>query len=105
MIELTESAAEQIRKSAREGNMMGMPLRIAVQKDEEGAFHYAMGFDDKLTESDMKFESHGIDLVVAPVSQEMLNGTRIDFVTLDDGNVGFIFLNPQDPNCKDTASE
>lgn len=96
MITVTPEAAEQIRESAKQGNIEGMPLRIAVTRLEDGSFHYALGFDDKSHEGDKAFQSEGVDIVVAPQSLEMLSGTVIDFVELD-GKMEIIFINPNDP--------
>lgn len=96
MISVTPAAANQIRESARHGNMQGMPLRVAVTRLEDGSFHYALGFDDTSREGDNVFSSEGIDIVVAPHSLPMLDGTVIDYVEID-GNNEIIFVNPNDP--------
>ena len=96
MISVTPAAAQQIRASARQGNMQGMPLRIAVTRLEDGSFHYALGFDDTSREGDNTFTSEGIDIVVAPQSLPMLDGTVIDYVEID-GKNEIIFVNPNDP--------
>ena len=97
MISLTPEAARQIRESAKQGNMQGMPLRVAVTRLEDGSFHYALGFDDTSREGDNRFQSEGIDLVVAPQSMELLDGTVIDYVELEPGRKDIIFMNPNDP--------
>ncbi len=96
MISVTPAAAEQIRDSARQGNMQGMALRVAVTRLENGSFHYALGFDDTSREGDNVFKSEGIDIVVAPQSLPMLDGTVIDYVDIE-GNKEIIFINPNDP--------
>jgi iron-sulfur cluster assembly accessory protein len=96
MISVTPAAAQQIRESARQGNMQGMALRIAVTRMENGNFHYALGFDDTSREGDNVFTSEGIDIVVAPQSLPMLDGTVIDYVEID-GKNEIIFVNPNDP--------
>ncbi len=96
MISVTPAAAHQIRESARQGNMQGMALRIAVTRLEDGSFHYALGFDDTSREGDNMFTSEGIDIVVAPQSLPMLDGTVIDYVEIDGSNE-IIFVNPNDP--------
>ena len=96
MITVTPQAAEQIQESARQGKLEGMPLRIAVTRLEDGDFHYALGFDDNSREGDKTFQSEGIDIVVAPQSMDMLNGTVIDYVDLE-GKMEIVFINPNDP--------
>ena len=96
MISLTPEAAKQIRESAKQGNMQGMPLRVAVTLTPGGDFHYALGFDDTSREGDNTFVSEGIEIVVAPQSMSQLNGTVIDYVEID-GKNEIIFINPNDP--------
>lgn len=98
MITVTEKAAEQIRYSAEQSGMEILPLRIAADKTTDGGIHYGMGFDDSQHEEDNTFTSSGVTIVVTKNSLELMNGTTIDFVELDDGNKEFIFLNPNDPN-------
>ena len=98
MITLTPAAAKQVRQSAREGKMEGMALRIAATRKPDGSIHYAMGFDDVGREQDAKFTSEGIEIVVAPISLDLVTGTTVDYVELEPGQYSFIFLNPNDPN-------
>jgi iron-sulfur cluster assembly accessory protein len=102
MITLTLEAAQQIRESAKQGNMQGMPLRVAVTLTPSGDFHYALGFDDTSRDGDNIFKSEGIDIVVAPQSIGQLNGTVIDYVEID-GKHEIIFINPNDPAQKSNS--
>lgn len=98
MITVTQEAARQIRESARQGNAEGLPLRIAAQRHDNGAIHYAMGFADEEHDEDLRFSSEGVDIIVSPMSLGLLDNTVIDFVELDNGEKNFIFKNPNDPN-------
>ncbi len=98
MAELTPAAAAQIRESAGQADALGLPLRIAVEKRDDGTLHYAMGFDDVGGEDDLKFESEGIAIVVARSSAEWTHELVVDYVQLDSGEMAFVFLNPKDPN-------
>jgi len=102
MITVTPEAAEQIRESAKQGNTEGMPLRVAATRLEDGSFHYARGFDDNSHEDDKAFQSEGVDIVIAPQSLELLDGTVIDYVELD-GKMEIIFINPNDPSQQQTS--
>ena len=97
MISLTGAALEQIRHSAEVGGLQSMPLRIAVKEQEDGSFHYAMGFDDQRLPGDTFLNFDGVDLVVAVQSKELADGMTIDYVELEPGKSEFIFLNPNDP--------
>lgn len=97
MITITSSAAKQIRQSAKQGHLEGLALRVAATRNPDGSLHYGMGFDDVGRDDDLKFNSAGIDIVIAPVSMDLLNGTTIDYVELEPGKNEFIFINPNDP--------
>ncbi len=97
MISLTASALEQMKRSAQDGGMQGMPLRIAIKEQEDGSFHYAMGFDEQRLPGDQFLNFDGIDLVVSTASKDLADGLTIDFVELEPGQFEFIFLNPNDP--------
>ncbi len=96
MITVTEEAAKQIKLSARQGKSEGMPLRIAASKNDDNSIHYGMGFDDS-KEDDISITSEDVEIVVSPVSAELLNNTVLDFVELEPGKHQFIFMNPNDP--------
>lgn len=98
MITVTPEAAKQIMDSAKQSKAEGLPLRIAVQRNDDGSLHYALGFADEEHDEDLSFKSEGIEIVVSPISLELLNNTIIDFVDLDSGEKNFIFRNPNDPN-------
>lgn len=97
MITLTRSAAEQVKKSARESNLEGLSLRLAAKRLEDGSFDYGMGFDSE-AEEDIKFKCEGVNVVVSPPYMELLNGVTLDYVELEPGSFNFIFLNPNDPS-------
>ncbi|MDH5471604.1 MAG: iron-sulfur cluster assembly accessory protein [Gammaproteobacteria bacterium] len=99
MITLTPAAAKQIRLSAKEGNLDGLPIRVAATKNNDGSLHYGMGFDD-VKEDDTTYTSENIDVVISEASKSLLNGTTIDYVEIEPGNPQFIFMNPNDPNFK-----
>lgn len=98
MFTITPAAAEQIRKAAEEGQMTGMPLRIAARREEDGSIQYAMGFADDQTENDHVDDESGVVVIIAPISFELLSETTLDYVQLDNGEYNFVFLNPLDPN-------
>lgn len=97
MITLTKRAAAQIQKSASEGDMVQLALRIAARKTEDGSIEYGMGFDE-VQSDDKRTESEGVNLIIAKESQGLVEGTVIDFVAIDGAEPQFIFMNPRDPN-------
>jgi iron-sulfur cluster assembly protein len=98
MITVTPAAAEQIRLSARQGQMDGLAMRIAATRNPDGSIHYGMGFDDNRLEGDFHLASQGIDLVVSASSMLLLSGMTVDYVEIEPGTFQFIFMNPNDPN-------
>ena len=97
MFEVTETAARQIQNAAREGGTEGMALRLAARRKGDGSFDYAMGFDE-VSEDDIRFQSRGVDIVMAPEYVPLLDQTVMDYVEIEDGDFRFIFMNPQDPS-------
>lgn len=97
MITVTEAAAEQILNAARQGKMEGMALRVSVNRQSDGSFQYAMGFDDTGITGDPSVSSNGVEVVVAEASVPHLSGTTIDYVEFEPGQYKFIFINPNDP--------
>jgi iron-sulfur cluster assembly protein len=95
MITVTASAAAQIRAAATQSDADEMGLRIAARRDEQGALHYAMGFDEARGD-DLVVPSEGVALVVAPEHRELLDGMTLDYVELEPGDFRFIFINPND---------
>ncbi len=97
MITVTEEAARQIKLSSKQGKSEGMSLRIAATKNADDSIHYGMGFDDS-KEDDIAITSEEIEIIISPVSAELLKDTVLDFVELEPGKHQFIFMNPNDPS-------
>lgn len=98
MITITDAALEQIKKSASEGGMTGMSLRIAATKDKDGNIEYGMGFDNEKTDSDSTISIGPIDVLIGETSRELISGATLDFVAIENEEMQFIFINPNDPN-------
>ncbi len=97
MVKLTAEAAEQVRQSAKDGNIEGLPLRVAVERKGDGSFHYVMGFDNMTREGDLMIRSRDVDVVISNGSRDLVSNMTIDYVELEEGQFNFIFLNPNDP--------
>lgn len=104
MITVSKAAAEKILESATQGQMEGMPLRLAADKMDDGSIQYNMGFTDRQLDDDVSFESEGIKIVVSALKYDLLKNTELDFVKLDNDEMQFIFKNPNDPNYKPAES-
>lgn len=98
MITITDAAIEQIKKAAADGDMAGMSLRVAASKDKNGNVEYAMGFDNNKTDSDAVVSIGPLDVLIGESSRDLLTGATLDFVPVEEGEMHFIFINPNDPN-------
>jgi iron-sulfur cluster assembly protein len=95
MITVTTDAARQIRIAATQSGADELGLRIAARRDEQGALHYAMGFDEARGD-DIVVPSEGVALVVSPAHRALLEGMTLDYVEYETGDFRFIFINPND---------
>lgn len=98
MINVTPNAALQIQYSAKESGIQDAILRVAIKQQQDGSLHYAIGFDDAISDNDLRFEAQGVQMVIAESSQRYAKDMTIDYVELDNGEKNFIFLNPNDKN-------
>ena len=90
MLSLTTSAAAQIRSAASGAGSAEWALRVAAKRESDGTITFGMGFDEP-REGDMPLQVQGVNLVIAPPSQPMLEGVVLDFVELEPGQFNFIF--------------
>lgn len=91
-ITLSESAADQIRKSLQQRGK-GLGLRLGVRTSGCSGMAYVLEYADEIGENDQVFESYGVKVVVNPKSLVYLDGTELDF-TREGLNEGFKFNNP-----------
>jgi iron-sulfur cluster assembly protein len=99
MFKVTATAADQVHQAARQGGTEGLALRLAAQKNADGSIDYRMGFDEA-SEDDIRFNSEGVEVVMAPEYVPLLDEAVMDYVEIEPGKFHFIFLNPQDANYK-----
>jgi iron-sulfur cluster assembly protein len=92
-IELTESAAEHVRKMLG-SKPQSLGLRLGTRKSGCTGFAYDVDYADEIDDNDRVFESHGVKVVVDIESLPMLDGMTIDFVKTNILNQGFDFINP-----------
>ena len=92
VITLTPRAAEKIRSLA-EQDATARVLRVAVEGGGCSGFQYAIGFDSGPETDDVDVESHGVHVVIDPISAPYITGSTLDYV---DGlmSAGFSFDNP-----------
>lgn len=93
MISLTPVAAEKVREIASSEGLEGQGLRLGVLGGGCAGFQYDLHFEERPTDLDEQFDSHGIALYVDPASVQYLDGTEVDYIETDHG-AGFKFANP-----------
>ena len=92
MLNLTETAAKQVRAlHAKQANPESS-LRVLIETGGCSGFEYGMAFDVR-KDGDQEFESQGLKILIDQASLAYLNGSTIHF---DDGlhGKGFEFRNP-----------
>jgi iron-sulfur cluster assembly accessory protein len=92
-LNLTEGAAAKVRDLlAREGRD-DLALRVAVEPGGCSGLRYALFFDDRSLEGDVRGETHGVQVVTDRMSAPYLSGASIDYMdTLE--RSGFVIENP-----------
>ena len=99
MLALTEKAADKVREIRQtEAIEEALALRVRVVGGGCSGFSYDLFFDAP-QETDRKFDSNGVALVVDQMSLMYLAGTEVDYVEGLQG-AGFKFMNP---NVKSTC--
>jgi iron-sulfur cluster assembly protein len=90
MIEITEAAANILKRSLAEGKVIRMFLAAI---DSTGAnYGLALGDPEK---DDVVLESRGVKINMSPQDAELLRETIIDYVN-DERGTGFIIRGPED---------
>ncbi len=89
MLMLTPAAAHEIRAAAPRSGADGLALRVAARLEPDGSLAFGMGFDEQ-REGDLPLEIDGVQLLIAPPSQALLDDALLDFVELEPGERGFV---------------
>jgi len=97
VFEVTRAAAKQIRKTAGDGDMEELALRVAANREQDGSISYRMGFDE-FAEGDTVVSTRGVDVLLRTNDKSLLQGAALDFVEIEPGQMQFIFMNPNDPS-------
>ena len=90
-VSITDKAAAQIRKLMDRDGVQG--LRIGVKKGGCAGMEYTMDYVAEADPNDEAVEQDGARILIAPMAQMFLFGTKIDYETslLESG---FKFINP-----------
>jgi iron-sulfur cluster assembly protein len=93
LITLTPSAAQAVSDLLANRNLTDYSLRVFVQGGGCSGFQYGMALDNRLRDTDLVLEQHGLKVLVDEVSIQYLNGATIDYVD-DPSGSGFKIINP-----------
>jgi iron-sulfur cluster assembly protein len=97
-VTLSASAAKHVAAQlAKRGK--GVGLRLGVRTSGCSGLAYKIEYADEIRPEDLRFECHGVAVIVDPKSLPYLEGTELDFAR-EGLNEGFKFNNP---NVKDAC--
>ena len=92
-ITLTPEAANAVKELLEKRDLKGYALRVFVSGGGCSGYQYGMALENNVRDTDLKFEHHGVDVVVDEISINYLNGSTIDYVDEIMGS-GFKIENP-----------
>ena len=99
VIEATDAARIMLERAAKESDAIGVPLRVAAVRIPDGGLDYKMGFDDEgIKDGDSQDAAGSVTIIVAAEDHPILEGTKLDYVEIEQGDHRFIFDNPNDPS-------
>ena len=92
-ITLTERAAKHVQAFLAKRVALG--LRLAVKTSGCSGMAYALEYALEQEQEDLRFESHGVTVLIDPKATMFILGTEMDFVEEKLQN-GFVFRNPNE---------
>lgn len=92
VVQLTPSAAEEVKSLLSKPENAGKLLRVYVEKGGCSGMQYSMVFDEKRTD-DLSAEMHGVSVLVDSFSAQYIRGAVVDFSDSLTGG-GFKISNP-----------
>jgi iron-sulfur cluster assembly protein len=93
MIQVTPTAAQEMRRLLTSQEHPGWGLRVGVKGGGCSGLSYTMVFEEKAQGHDRVFEMEGVKVFCDPKSYLYLNGLTLDYTTDLIGG-GFKFVNP-----------
>jgi iron-sulfur cluster assembly protein len=103
MFQLSPAAATELLAVFERGENEGLSLRVAARLDADGELAFGMGFDEQ-REGDMPLLLDGVEVLIAQPSQPLLAEAMLDFVEVEPGRFGFVFV-PQESENPSPASD
>lgn len=79
LLAISEMAAQRLQAMMQEKELEGYGLRVFVAGGGCSGLQYGMTFDDEIRDGDADWSSHGLRVLVDPVSARYLRGASIDY--------------------------
>tara|TARA_R110000737_G_scaffold287426_2_gene293932 strand:- start:205 stop:561 length:357 start_codon:yes stop_codon:yes gene_type:complete len=92
LVQLTEKAAEMVKKAMEQEELVGHGLRVGVKGGGCSGLQYLLDFSKEPNDLDFVVNQHGIKVFIDPFSAAHLAGTTIDYAEEISGT-GFKFNN------------
>ena len=92
VLDLTPSAAEEVKSLLQKPENSGKKLRVYVEQGGCSGMQYSMTFDEHRSD-DLVVNGQGIEVVIDPFSAQYIRGARVDFSDSLTGG-GFKISNP-----------
>ena len=81
MITLTENAIKRIHEVGLKKNLKKCYFRITIEGGGCQGFSYSFSFEDKKITSDNVFDYNQVSVLIDQPSLDIIDGSKIDFVT------------------------
>ncbi len=93
-ITLTPTASKAVSDILSERKLEGYALRVYVAGGGCCGVNFGMALDNHIRDTDFKYESEGVQVVVDEASIDYLRGAKIDFVHDPERGAGFVVDSP-----------
>ncbi|MFQ6072430.1 MAG: HesB/IscA family protein [Methanosarcinales archaeon] len=98
MIELTETAAKELKSLLEQENKTDYGLRVYIAGFACSGIQYGLTLDKNKNDDDVVYESNGIKMYVSSDLEQSLDGAEIDYIDNEWGK-GFVINNPNASAC------
>jgi iron-sulfur cluster assembly accessory protein len=93
-IEITIDAANRVKELIEKDEKDMIALRISVDGGGCSGFMYQYNLIEKINEDDFVLENHGVKVAIDALSQQFLEGCRVEFIQ----ELGSNFFQITNPN-------
>jgi iron-sulfur cluster assembly protein len=91
MFNLTPAATQELLAAAARSDAEGLALRIAARQIADGSIEFGMGFDEERAD-DVAAQFDALTVLIGSPSKPLLDDTVLDFVEIEPGRFGFVFM-------------